>query len=157
MSGERHEGPPSHEEADEDDDSNTNGLGDGLAAVRIELHRQQDGHHNLRDDHLDASLDEQRLHSSSGKGNEMLPCSTIEHADSSALRPLRTRLYAMKHWRAKPLGVCSAVLAMLRVAREGSLARQAHEACVISYFAAKGVHSEDGDDGRGHKHGSCDD
>ncbi len=49
------------EEADEEDDSNANGLVYGLAVVRVELHGQQDGYNHLGDYHLHSALQEQHL------------------------------------------------------------------------------------------------
>ena len=43
-------------EADEKDDSGADGLVDGIAAVRVELHCEQDGHDDLRHYHLNTPL-----------------------------------------------------------------------------------------------------
>lgn len=43
-------------EADEENDSGADGLVDGIAAVRVELHCEQDGHDDLRHYHLNTPL-----------------------------------------------------------------------------------------------------
>ena len=65
-----------------DNDRHANGRGDALSTVRVELHRQQDCNHNLRHNHLNASLDEERLHANlerSGieKSSQMTPESQV--------------------------------------------------------------------------------